>query len=564
MTNNGPRRWTPAAWGLLLLCLFLLSCGEAGSDSMSAADGELADGDARYDGDSHSPQEDGDESAPDGDDPSDGDVYVPPEQEKQRMMSLPKTGKDYVFILNREAGTLVMIDTLTLEIKTLPVGSDPLVVEPLPGDDVALVIDADTDKLVLALAKENRSVSWPMGEERLTRYNSVSISPDGRFAVLFFNSLLADLSSEGLGSLQEVGLVDLREIERLDELSRPIQPVTVGLNPTQVSWAGGGERALVVTDMGITAIGLKNPGQLDIVPNIPLEDMGGNPTDREVRITSDGRYCLVRRFNQKSITMVDLERSDRISLEFEAAPTDLDLTGDGLTALVMLRELDHLAAIAIPEDFEDSEEIEWIEIPESAGVLEVGPDDDTLLLYSTLNSQEILWSYRLSEGIMNEFFLQKGVESVAFAPTGDGMAETALIFHSRTSGIPNNTDDLYEIIDKSFGYTVLLLRSGMQVLQLTEADQGAFTFLPDGGKGYLVVTNESNIRQVHILDLGNSQGANIKEMELSSVPTGVGLIPGGERIYVSQEHPDGRITFIDAESDEPITVTGFELNGRID
>jgi len=61
-----------------------------------------------------------------------------------------------------------------------------------------------------------------------------------------------------------------------------------------------------------------------------------------------------------------------------------------------------------------------------------------------------------------------------------------------------------------------------------------------------------------------AQGANIKEMELSSVPTGVGLIPGGERIYVSQEHPDGRITFIDAVSDEPITVTGFELNGQID
>jgi len=79
----------------------------------------------------------------------------------------------------------------------------------------------------------------------------------------------------------------------------------------------------------------------------------------------------------------------------------------------------------------------------------------------------------------------------------------------------------------------------------------------------LVATDNQEVRKVHILDLEKASGARISEMILSSVPNGVGMIPGNNRVYVSQEHPDGRITFIDVDTDDPITVTGFELNGQI-
>jgi hypothetical protein len=36
-----------------------------------------------------------------------------------------------------------------------------------------------------------------------------------------------------------------------------------------------------------------------------------------------------------------------------------------------------------------------------------------------------------------------------------------------------------------------------------------------------------------------------------------------KRVFVSQEHPEGRISFINWETGVVESVTGFELNGRI-
>ena len=35
------------------------------------------------------------------------------------------------------------------------------------------------------------------------------------------------------------------------------------------------------------------------------------------------------------------------------------------------------------------------------------------------------------------------------------------------------------------------------------------------------------------------------------------------RVFVNQQHPDGRITLIDWESGEKRTVTGYEINSKI-
>ncbi len=553
-------RFGRAGWpvlALLALVWIWTACGESssGEDSEAAADGDWRS----WDGD----VPDGDTAPGDNSEYPDGDD-TGHEDEVEKRMSLPKIGKDFVFILNRDAGSLVMIDTDNLEIRTLPVGENPAVVETVPGDDVALVIDRATDKLVLALAAAGRSVAWPMGEERDTGYNAISVSPKGDFAMLYFNSQMSeDLWEEGLGSLQEVALVDLRHPGDLDELTRPIVAYTVGLNPTQVQWSSDGRKAFVVTDMGITAFDFEHPDSPALTPNIQLEAEWGDPVDREVKITPDGRYALVRRFDSNVLTLVDLDDHERLTLTLEHPPTDLDLTSDGSRALVVVRENARLASVPVPEGFSDVNRIDWVDIPENAGVLEIGPDDNTLLLYSTLTSDEIIWSHDLQSGTTRTFHLQKGVESVAFSPRTDNGLKV-VIFNTKEPGVPSVGADLYEIIDKSYGYTLLNLESGVQVLQTTDADQADFTFTPDGGKAYILVTDEDAVREVQIADLTSATGARIKELELNSVPTGVGVIPGSDRVYVSQNHPDGRITFIDTDTDEPLTVTGFELNGNID
>jgi hypothetical protein len=49
---------------------------------------------------------------------------------------------------------------------------------------------------------------------------------------------------------------------------------------------------------------------------------------------------------------------------------------------------------------------------------------------------------------------------------------------------------------------------------------------------------------------------------MGAPPAGLGHVEATDKIYVSQEHPSGRITFIDAEGDTQ-TATGYELNDAV-
>jgi hypothetical protein len=50
---------------------------------------------------------------------------------------------------------------------------------------------------------------------------------------------------------------------------------------------------------------------------------------------------------------------------------------------------------------------------------------------------------------------------------------------------------------------------------------------------------------------------------LASPPISIGSVPQSDSVFVSQDHPEGRITFIDWKDGQKDTVTGFELNSRI-
>ncbi len=544
-----PLRANQAALFLLGLSLLLVTaCSGMAGESDSASNDMMTDGDAYWvDGDA-----------------TDGDYIDPnsPEMEDEETMSLPVIGKDYLYILNREAGTLVMIHGETRAIRSIQVGQQPAVVATLPGQDVALVIDKGTDKLALVTQNAAEAVSWPLDRRHQTGYNSISPAPSGNRAIVYFNSTTANLSVDGLGSLQDIGVVDLSDAENLSELDDPISHFTVGLNPVMVHWSPDGQRAYVVTDAGITMLDFSDSAEVAVTPNIQLEDVQGDPVDREVKITADGAYALVRRFDQATLTAVNLATHERQVLTLPSAPTDLDLLPDGSEALVTLRSEGQVARIPIPGGFADETSITWLDLPEHSGLLSVSADGETLLLYSTGTEKEEIYSYDMTGNVFTKHILQKGVASVTFATRQTDGEQVALIFHTKKAGSGSN--DYYELIDQSYGYTVLHLSSLVQVLQLTEADPGAFTFTPDGKKGYVLVTDEAQVRKINILDLTPPSGTLISELSLGSTPTGLGVIPATGMVYVSQDHPDGRITFLSADDDSPSTITGFELNGRID
>ena len=46
-------------------------------------------------------------------------------------------------------------------------------------------------------------------------------------------------------------------------------------------------------------------------------------------------------------------------------------------------------------------------------------------------------------------------------------------------------------------------------------------------------------------------------------PLEIGSVPGTDRVYVSQDHAMGRLSFINVDNGEVRTVTGFELNSQV-
>jgi hypothetical protein len=68
---------------------------------------------------------------------------------------------------------------------------------------------------------------------------------------------------------------------------------------------------------------------------------------------------------------------------------------------------------------------------------------------------------------------------------------------------------------------------------------------------------------VHEIQKIEAKSFLVQPIALGSPPISLGSVPQSKRVFVNQEHPDGRITFIDWETNATRTITGFTLNSRI-
>jgi hypothetical protein len=57
----------------------------------------------------------------------------------------------------------------------------------------------------------------------------------------------------------------------------------------------------------------------------------------------------------------------------------------------------------------------------------------------------------------------------------------------------------------------------------------------------------------------------VDRISLASEPlrSALGIVPDANKAFVAQRHPEGRITFIDLETGDERTMTGFELAARV-
>lgn len=529
---------------------------------------------------------------------------LPPEEEEVVAFEQPQAGERFVYVASPERDSVAVIDSETLGIEPVEVGDDPRYLQTLGNRDAALVLNVGSEDATVLRTNDSGTTTSTV---RVTPgANAIAVSPDGKHAVTYLDAERREPGS-GTGSFQDVTLVRISEEEGDAAFG-----VTVGFKPSQVHFADDGERAFVVTEHGVSVLDFaeietQNGG---VAPTLELGD-DTKAYSKDVSIAAGGALAVARRDGSSELRMVDLSSGELTKLQVSeltravevppellpdagttdgglvdaGAPdaghvvdvplgpnttvTDLDLAPDGETAFAALRSHGLLLRIPVPEGFEDPSRIEIIEMPEDEiiGSVVVGPANDRLVAYTTAGNAERVSIVDLTgKRVPRAVPLEKGVRTVTFTRTGDH----ALILHDKQPGDPAQAQTTEAEIDRSFGYSVLQLDDAFVKLQTTPVDVGPFVATPDGKLIFMLFRNDdTNLREIHRITLGN---LGVNRLELGSPPESLGLIPQTEKVFVGQEHPDGRITFIDWALDDLIfwdednvrSVTGFELNSRIE
>ena len=129
----------------------------------------------------------------------------------------------------------------------------------------------------------------------------------------------------------------------------------------------------------------------------------------------------------------------------------------------------------------------------------------------------------------------------------------AMLLHDKDPEDATGAPWSYSLLDLSPAFPV-------KKRQTVEAKPEPILFTPNGDRAAVLLRDEQ--QDVRRVDLVNLRNFIVRGLQLGSLPEGAGYVDVTKKIFVSQTHPTGRITFIDADGMVQ-TVTGYELNDSV-
>ncbi|MBM4353529.1 MAG: hypothetical protein FJ109_06985 [Deltaproteobacteria bacterium] len=485
----------------------------------------------------------------------------PPEEELILNLKAPQASQNYVYIAATDRDSLVRISADDPpQIDIIPVGGQPTIVATVPGSDTALVINYGTQDLSIVRTKNGKDDVTTL--DVLPYVNLITVSPDGKYAIVYYNDLAAE-KGDPVGDFQTVSVIVLKDG---DDQARM---VSTGFHITDVYFHKDKPIAYLVTDDGISVLLLDKVKDGVITPIIPVsQDPLDDPEMREVLITEDGDYAVVRNLAKPVVSVVDLDTESIVMTEVEGLPTDVDLIPGIDKVLIILREqhlayvLDLKKLLAVEDDALVPIDIEGSQ----AGAAVVTSDGTRAVLYTTVGMVKALAVMDLThpDYPWKSWPVQKGVVNVSVSRKGT----TAIVFH-QTEGYPSNASSVEKTIATTEGFTLFNIESGYRKLIQTEhrysqhlfvadeqeGDLAAYVLTPDPYGGAYGVTHS-----VQDVDLTTYISTPIP---IASEPVAMVYIPLARKVAVAQDHQNGRITFIDVDTGKTWSVTGYEINGMI-
>lgn len=476
------------------------------------------------------------------------DTGAPSENEDDRLSLRPAQTDVYVFVANPDRDTVTRINVLTQEVKTVKVGHIPNAVVTTPDNQSAVVYNAGSDSVsVIHTDPVTKEMTVDTVDVR-DNLNTMSLSPNGKFALLWHDAKVADVDagSGGAASYNEVSVVNVTGLSDTD--------IVVGFNPKGVRYTRDGSRAIVFSNASIANVDLT--GASPVTTFIPIADPLDAPSAEEVEIDPAGHYAFVRQAATDALTVVDLESREVESVPVGQNPTDLDLTPDGLGAVVVSRAALEVSVFSVADPFADPRVVPF---PDSTpfGSVIVGTDDVAVLFTNaTPADRYALWTLSGDEIALHP--LIKPATSIARTPDGGSL----MVVHSATDNPDGSTPAPYQ--KKPAVSLIDLTDFRTNTISLSASILG-FANSADGKRGYVTMVDKPFMEVLHYDTL------IYDEVALRSNAVFVGVLPDLDTsdndqppAWVSQVHPLGRMSFYDPDDASLETITGFELNGAIE
>jgi DNA-binding beta-propeller fold protein YncE len=535
-----PRRgllsWS-GRWGSLVFSLVLAACGSAGIDKAESAD--YSPGFGGFGGAA------GSSGAGKG---AAGSAALPPEQELEESYLSPVATGRYVWVANPASGRVAYIDAVSLQIRLIEAGNGPTYVARV-GDSSDRVIVLNTlsrDASVLSADGSTLaalSLPVPSGGNRWTT------SPDGRFAIAWTDASRVK-QPDPVDGYQDITVLDLTTgAETSTALS-------VGYRPVSVAFDQAMTRAFVVTQDGIAVLSL-DQGAPVVTRNIKfVTGAAEDGATRDVAITPDGAYALVRPDQAKEITVVRLGDGQLVKVPLPAAATDLDLTPDGTLAVAVVRDTSQVALLPVPAIFDDPKALQLVTLGSESGVVgstSLAHAAPLAFLYSNAAPNAVLTFLDLGAADPAPLPQLLRAPISAVLPTEDG--SFAVVLH--TVAPTGSASSAYKA-----AFSLVPARGDLpSKIQGLEALVSSVAISPTGDRAILTIgdTKSGPYRAL----LARFPSLQVEAHDLASPPLAAGIIPEARRAYVAQSHPDGRISFIDLDTGELRTLTGFELGSQV-
>lgn len=605
--------------GARLVCAAFAALGAVGACSMDASLNGLGDSDDASPGTGNHSGGSGNLNPVGG---SGGSAPLP-EVEADATFRIPVVSGHWVWTANPKSGRVALIDAQKFTVKTALAGAEPTYLAALPAEadgSRAIVINSASQDATLLTGNAQGDIEETLTLPVHSDANAWAVTSDGRFAIAWTDAGVIKNPDPSEG-FQDITVLDLTAKKPTSKR------LSVGYRPARVFIDSDDLHAYVVTDAGIDVVELQTDDGAVVSREVAVSANPANDSaKREVEVTPDGSLAFVRREGKAFVTVVDIASGELTEVTLPGVVTDLDLSQDASVAVAVVREyvlpaagpagvgntggvggdtgIPALAGLgageagmggvdsgmggagagaggdgtaqggAGPGPMLASGSLavllpvatiakqptlrETIAIDDVFGSVELGAQGQTALLYTNAipSSHLNLLGLAPKDGLKHRAVdLKLPIFSAMASP--DGAHAIVLLKPPAGSKQPGAfavvpvAKSLPPKIQGTLASTVPLDPTKAAALVTTTNDRALVT-VSDGA----TVNYSYMIRMPEL---------TVDQFALDSVPLpqASGIVPDANQAFVAQKHPDGRITFIDLDTKELHTLTGFELSAQV-